>query len=476
MLFAVRMDLVVFSTNCWFYIPIFHSFFFVEVQFAFKAECCALAVAIACGRADAAPPAGARSPALLLHVRELAAAEPLPTAIPRVDDAHQKSNITLDIRKSPYKRKTAQSTPIPKTGPPQNANLSLFYPGTYKKSFPSPPTTASVNNVAARYKRTRYGVEAAQSTTSKAVFQVERVVNTIKTDIVYDSLRNNSSIMYIVRAKRALDKNEFKDELSSARAGLDAAAAGPGPARRGLLLSALDLDEPAPPASLVENAYDELLDAVQRYEDGANIEISRKTFHLYERLERAPSRWRRIAIVETATTVSSETGDWTTSAEISNSSRALDSWSEESAESEVAGSAVSVPVLVACLALALSAAGALALGTRWAARRRRRRRRRGDAVLAAGEFAFPADERRRVGEGMETMLSCWLQQLHEFGGPELERPDLLKQPPRAAPPAPPAPLAPLAPAAPSAPSSTCSINRVALDRRTRYKVCIKYLE
>ncbi|KAI5638618.1 adenylate and guanylate cyclase catalytic domain-containing protein [Phthorimaea operculella] len=61
------------------------------------------------------------------------------------------------------------------------------------------------------------------------------------------------------------------------------------------------------------------------------------------------------------------------------------------------------------------------------------------------------DEARRVPEGMETMLSCWLQQLHEFGGPELERPDLLQ----------PAPV--------SAPSSTASGSRLALDRRTRYK-------
>ncbi|KAJ2944083.1 hypothetical protein O0L34_g8426 [Tuta absoluta] len=105
-----------------------------------------------------------------------------------------------------------------------------------------------------------------------------------------------------------------------------------------------------------------------------------------------------------------------------------------------------VGVLV-CTVLVVS----LAAGARVLAQRRRGRRRRGDVVLAVSDFTFPLDEARRVPEGMETMLSCWLQQLHEFGGPELERPDLLQ----------PAPV--------SAPSSTASGSRLALDRRTRYK-------
>lgn len=38
---------------------------------------------------------------------------------------------------------------------------------------------------------------------------------------------------------------------------------------------------------------------------------------------------------------------------------------------------------------------------------------------------FPIDS-RRVDEGIEAMLCCWLQQLQEFGGPEVDKPDLLK--------------------------------------------------
>jgi hypothetical protein len=32
----------------------------------------------------------------------------------------------------------------------------------------------------------------------------------------------------------------------------------------------------------------------------------------------------------------------------------------------------------------------------------------------------------QVDEGVEAMLCCWLQHLQEFGGPELNKPDLLK--------------------------------------------------
>lgn len=49
-------------------------------------------------------------------------------------------------------------------------------------------------------------------------------------------------------------------------------------------------------------------------------------------------------------------------------------------------------------------------------------------MLASSDFVFPIDS-RRVDEGIEAMLCCWLQQLQEFGGPEVgavEKPDLLK--------------------------------------------------
>ncbi|GAB0090530.1 hypothetical protein DMENIID0001_052670 [Sergentomyia squamirostris] len=46
-------------------------------------------------------------------------------------------------------------------------------------------------------------------------------------------------------------------------------------------------------------------------------------------------------------------------------------------------------------------------------------------VLSPSDFVFPVDS-RRVDEGIEAMLCCWLQQLQEFGGPEVDKPDLLK--------------------------------------------------
>ncbi|XP_026671236.1 uncharacterized protein LOC108627232 isoform X2 [Ceratina calcarata] len=50
-------------------------------------------------------------------------------------------------------------------------------------------------------------------------------------------------------------------------------------------------------------------------------------------------------------------------------------------------------------------------------------------ILTTSDFVFPQVPQansRRVDEGIETMLCCWLQQLQEFGGPEVEKPDLLQ--------------------------------------------------
>lgn len=41
------------------------------------------------------------------------------------------------------------------------------------------------------------------------------------------------------------------------------------------------------------------------------------------------------------------------------------------------------------------------------------------------DFVFPVDS-RRVDEGIEAMLCCFLQQLQEFGGPEVDKPDVIK--------------------------------------------------
>ncbi|KAF5285585.1 hypothetical protein FQR65_LT13118, partial [Abscondita terminalis] len=48
-------------------------------------------------------------------------------------------------------------------------------------------------------------------------------------------------------------------------------------------------------------------------------------------------------------------------------------------------------------------------------------------LLTATDFVFPQiPDSRRVDEGIEAMLCCWLQQLQEFGGPEVDKPDLLQ--------------------------------------------------
>ncbi|XP_046427719.1 retinal guanylyl cyclase 2 [Neodiprion fabricii] len=48
-------------------------------------------------------------------------------------------------------------------------------------------------------------------------------------------------------------------------------------------------------------------------------------------------------------------------------------------------------------------------------------------ILTASDFVFPqVHDSRRVDEGIEAMLCCWLQQLQEFGGPEVDKPDLLQ--------------------------------------------------
>ncbi|XP_014246005.1 receptor-type guanylate cyclase gcy-12 isoform X2 [Cimex lectularius] len=48
-------------------------------------------------------------------------------------------------------------------------------------------------------------------------------------------------------------------------------------------------------------------------------------------------------------------------------------------------------------------------------------------ILTPTDFVFPhIPEVKRVEEGIEAMLCCWLHQLQELGGPEVDKPDLLK--------------------------------------------------
>ncbi|XP_053601311.1 uncharacterized protein LOC128670013 isoform X2 [Plodia interpunctella] len=409
---------------------------------------------------------------LLLHVERdspRAAADDIDFS----NDAFLMSNITLDLRNSPYDKNNSSSSSVTSS---ENANVPSYYPGSNIKSLPS-SRDAEVNNETSHYKRNRYGPTAPPHTLPLGF------VNTIKTDMIEELLQNNTVPKYIKEAaKQTFEKNKSKDEsqfiTSKDRVRQDAielkyfqfvSQLADATQRRLLLFTHKKLEDVNEPL-VADSVYEDVLDAF--YQDteshGTRNKTSRIVFYLYETADfLALPKWRRIAaIVATSKKSLDDSVEWNTDIEL-NSTAELERWSELfENEYEQMSIGITVPTLVACVASALVAAALLAVGARCAAARRRRRRRRGDAVLAPHDFTFPADERRRVGEGMETMLSCWLQQLHEFGGPELERPDLLKQPP-------------LSTAhAPSAPSSTCSINRVAVDRRTRYKgdaVHMKYL-
>lgn len=222
------------------------------------------------------------------------------------------------------------------------------------------------------------------------------------------------------------------------------------PRRELLVLSADELDGERLPRD-IRQLYDEAIDTV-RSARGARSRTVDLTFYVYRRTGEA---WSRVGSVMTASTPAlDDAPEWVTKLHEGNASETL-VWfgdSQHGEDNETAGSA-GLAALSAGAAGGVVLAVVVALAVRWAAARQRRRRRGGDAVLSPADFSFPADEQRCVGDGMETMLSCWLQRLHEFGGPELDRPDLLKRP---------VPL--------SAPSSTCSVNRIALDRRIRYKV------
>ncbi|XP_059056049.1 uncharacterized protein LOC131849933 [Achroia grisella] len=432
---------------------------------------------------------------LIVHVDEYetpgapsAAAE----TIDDTDDAFKMSNITLDVGSSPYKRKRENTPPFLAT---ENANVSVVHPESYNKTFLSPPPNSRVNNVASPYhgNKTRYASETT-GPTSTTIFEEYGEVNTIKTSIIGKSLQNNIPRIYTSGGtKQVSTNNKSKDDLQlsyiqgrrTVRAtGIDlsmtqghtnfndlVSRVAHHIRRRMLFLTDKRLETEQTP--VIDDAiYEEILEALQQDTEAerTRTESGRMTFFLYDSTfnDLMKSSWRSVAVLATVSTRSlDKSEEWQTVVDIINATRSFDIWSEEYAgDHDDVSLGVTVPILIVCIVSALVLAVALILIARWMAVHRRRIRRRADAILAPSDFIFPADERRRVGEGMETMLSCWLQQLHEFGGPELERPDLLKQPPR------------VAPHEPSAPSSTCSINRVAADRRTRYKgdaVHMKYL-
>ncbi|XP_068629207.1 uncharacterized protein [Battus philenor] len=219
------------------------------------------------------------------------------------------------------------------------------------------------------------------------------------------------------------------------------------PAFRFLILSDDDL-EAGPRTRTSVALYEQIIDALQRHLRAlaTGREEARATFFLYEG---APRPLPVAQLVVTSARSLDGAGDWTSVVSIVDLGSRLRRWSTVATERLAAaawtGVAWAVSALAACGALALLVL--LAAGV-CVARRARARSSRVVPVLPAAHFSFPVDE-HRVGGGMESMV-CWLQQLHDCGAQEArgERPA----------------SAPL-----SAPSSTCSVTRLAPDRRIRYK-------
>ncbi|XP_025829848.1 retinal guanylyl cyclase 2 isoform X2 [Agrilus planipennis] len=99
----------------------------------------------------------------------------------------------------------------------------------------------------------------------------------------------------------------------------------------------------------------------------------------------------------------------------------------ENCESDEFAKIVSVIVILGCSCVFVSVIlGAVALA-KYQIKKKKLSKGPYKVLLTATDFVFPqiADS-RRVDEGIEAMLCCWLQQLQEFGGPEVDKPDLLQ--------------------------------------------------
>lgn len=392
---------------------------------------------------------GAGPPALLLHVEECLPAPrdalSLPLSVPnKTNEAFQLSNTNLVVSKS-LKRKFKRQAPDQLPASDVNRNLSVRY---YEKQREKNVT--NVDSVRLKSKLGTHKEYQVHALGYKYEITATKLANSYYGDVSQPGGGQTRVTRFDTRTNRI---DSFLPPIEMAFF------------QRLLLLTDEQLLEHS--HADYKAIYDQIIDAaeIESKSESTRIEFIAIDFHLYER-SNGTSAWNHAAVLATTCSRSLDQPDERQSrVRLANVSAALDSWGAgatggaggaRGAGAREPGSAAALTALVACGALALATSSALLL--RWAATRRRRRRRRRDAVLAPLDFTFPVDEQRRVGEGMETMLSCWLQQLHEFGGPELERPDLLKQPP-------------CVPArAPSAPSSTCSVNRVAVDRRIRYKV------
>lgn len=386
--------------------------------------------AVAAGVARGA--GGAGPPALLLHVDECLPAPRGPPSAPlnKTND-FQLSNISLVVSKN--KRQTSDK--LPAGG--GSRHLSDTYEEQRKK----------ISN--------RDSVRLKSKLETQNEYQVQALGNKHESKATTLANSDYDTVNQFGHKSARVVRSDFKsNRIESFLPQIEVAFF-----RRLLLLT----DEPLLEHSYTDDLaiYDQIIEAAETESraERTRTELIEIDFNLYERSNGTSSTWKLAATLTTTISRSLDLFDAPeSSVRLRNVTAALDSWRADVPQggAREAGGAGALWAVAACGALALATSSALLL--RWAATRRRRRRRRRDAVLAPQDFSFPVDEQRRVGEGMETMLSCWLQQLHEFGGPELERPDLLKQPP----------LVP--PRAPSAPSSTCSVNRVAVDRRIRYKV------
>lgn len=219
--------------------------------------------------------------------------------------------------------------------------------------------------------------------------------------------------------------------------------------------------------SSTRDLYAELLKAASLYikAESTRVDSFRSNFFLFkiDKINRT-LKWRRMATFMTSSKrLLDKSEEWATTVaidtpgELELKQRAATHITENTDDAETAYTTQIVQLAIVLLCAACIMCATVVIGAAFvkrAANRHTPRRPRAVPVLAAADFQFPADERRRVGEGMETMISL-LQQLHEFAGPEPERPDLLKRP---------------EPLGQSAPSSTCSVTRLAPDNRTRYKV------
>ncbi|XP_057663758.1 retinal guanylyl cyclase 2 isoform X2 [Diorhabda carinulata] len=88
---------------------------------------------------------------------------------------------------------------------------------------------------------------------------------------------------------------------------------------------------------------------------------------------------------------------------------------------------ISVMVILGCSCLLVSLITGLVILLRNQLLKKRVSKGPYKVILTANDFVFPQiTDSRRVDEGIEAMLCCWLQQLQEFGGPEVEKPDLLQ--------------------------------------------------